>query len=32
MIRLDLLVFGFFLFGAIMLLKYLKRKRMKLKA
>jgi hypothetical protein len=32
MIRLDLLVFGFFLFGAIMLLKYLGKKRMKLKA
>lgn len=31
MIRVDLLVFGVFLFGAIMLLRYLRRKRLKLK-
>ena len=31
MIRLDLLVFGFFLFGAIVLFKYLRKKSLKLK-
>ena len=29
MIRVDLLVFGVFLFGAIMLFRYLRRKRLK---
>jgi len=32
MIRVDLLVFGIFLFGAIMLFRYLRRKSLKLKA
>ena len=32
MIRMDLLVFGFFLFGAILLFKYLRRKSLKLKS